>query len=184
MRNGWWVLDRYNKTRIRDMPNLSPIVVPPKPESLRRFFRERRPHSLPDAAALVGWSRAQVKRRAVEEDALLGGNIVRWNDLAAWVLESWPRKWVLDALGDDAALLPPGLHLSGLFIEVPFYLVHAYHVQWRVEPMPHRVRRPESLSDYMADFLHRGLDDMTLALMQRDDDFRIAHEYPRGSEDE
>ncbi|HYC88246.1 MAG TPA: hypothetical protein VEO54_03470 [Thermoanaerobaculia bacterium] len=165
------------------MPDRRPIIVPPSPETLRRFFRERQPSTIAEAAVLAGWTRAQVKQRAVDEDALLRDGLVRWKDLAAWVLEAWPRRWVLDTLGDDASLLPLGLHLGAIALEVPSYLAHAYNVQWRVEPMPHRMRRPENLSDYMADFLHRVLDDTTLAVMQHDADFRAAYEYPREDDD-
>jgi hypothetical protein len=160
------------------------ITIPPSADTVRRFFRERRPSKVAEVATLVGWTHAQVKRRAVEEDALLHDDLVRWNDVAAWLLESWPRRWLLDALGDEGHLLPPGLHLVVMSLEVPRYLARAYDVQWRVEPLPHLVRRPDTLSDYMADFLHRSMETYTFTLMRRDGEFRAACEYPRGDDDE
>lgn len=63
-------------------------MAPPTPEALRTFFREQRTQPLADAAALLGWSRAQVKHRAVMDDVPLGGGRVPWPHVASWLFEA------------------------------------------------------------------------------------------------
>jgi hypothetical protein len=164
------------------MPDHS-SAVPPSPEALRRFFRESRSFSIAEAASLVGWTPAEVKLRAREEDVLLRGNLVRWRDVAGWLVESWRRQWLLDALGSEAAVLPAGLHLTRPGWSLPYYIVHAMNVQWRTEALPHRTVRPATIDDYMSDLLHRAIDTHTVALLRRDPDFVTAYEFPHGSDD-
>jgi hypothetical protein len=154
--------------------------IPPSPETLARFLRERRSRPVAEVAALLGWSRAEVEQQSREQDALLGGSLVEWSAAAAWLVESWPLAALLEALGTDRDLLPPGLHLLDVHWQLPAYLVHALRVQAAIEQLPHRIVRPTEFMDYLADLLHRAIDPATVAVLERDDEFLRALDFPFG----
>lgn len=161
----------------------SPIVAPPTAEALRTFFREQRAQPLADAAALLGWSRAQVKRRATRDDVLLRGGLVPWPHVAAWLFEARTYEWVVLTLGTDADLLPPGLRAVPVIWLAPAWVVHGLDVQRQVEVLPHRTVRPSTLSDYLTDFLSRSIDPHTVQLLHGDRDFMQAFDFPYGGGD-
>ena len=156
----------------------SPIVAPPTAEALRTFFRERRAQPLADAATLLGWSRAQVKRRATSDDVLLRGGLVPWSHVASWLFEAWTYEWVVLTLGTDADLLPAGLRAVPVIWLAPAWVIHGLGVQRQVEVLPHRTVRPSTLSDYLTDFLSRGIDPHTVQLLHGDRDFMQAFDFP------
>lgn len=152
-------------------------VLPPS-ALLTQFFRERHPRSAAVVAALLGWPTAQVEDEARWRDALLPGGAVDWYEAASWLLEAWPIDTLLRQLGPHAGLLPAGLHLVPMRVDVPAYLLVALHVQWRIEPMPHRTVRPPTFADYMADLLHRSIDSDTVDLLREDREFLLAYHFP------
>jgi hypothetical protein len=161
------------------------LRTPPSHDMLTRFFRDRqRPVPVHEAAQLVGWPRAEVRRQAHAEGTLLRGDLVRWSGVAGWLLDSWPLRSLFETLGTDSGLLPRGLQLLPVRWELPAYIVHGLHVQARFESLPHRVVRPADLTGYLWDVLHRALDADTVARLQDDREFMEAYEFPNGRTDE
>jgi len=158
----------------------TPLRVPPSRVALARFLHHG--HALPIArmASLLGWTRSEVRRRAAEDEVATPGGLIPWRAAAAWLVEAWPLRQTLDTLGPDAHLLPVGLHLTPAPWELPFYLTHAMAVQAQVENLPHRTTRPATVSDYVADLLHRSIDTDTLTVLQRDADFLAAFRFAEG----
>lgn len=159
------------------------FTTPPSSETIRAFFRDQRTQSVARVAELVGWPRAQVKRRAVEDEALLHGDYVPWVVAAAWVFETWSYQWVMQTLGADAELLPGGLQVTPVTWYAPFYIVHALNLQRRIEPLPHRTVRPHDLSDYLTDVLHRSIDPDTIDVLRRDPAFMRSYAFMEGDHD-
>ena len=155
-------------------------AIPPTPETVRAFVREQRTLPLADAAALLGWSRAQVKYRAARDEVLMRGGFVPWAHVAAWLFEAWTYEWVILALGADAELLPVGLRAVPVIWIAPAWVIHGLNVQRQVEPLPHRTVRPSTLSEYLIDFLGRGIDPHTVELLRGDHDFMQAFDFPDG----
>jgi len=157
----------------------------PSHDLLTRFLRDRqRPVPVIEAAQLVDWPRAEVRRQARTEGMLLRGDLVQWEAVAGWLLDSWPLRSLFEILGDDSALLPSGLQLLPVRWELPAYIVHGLLVQARLEPLPHRVVRPSDLTGYLWDLLHRALDADTVARLQGDREFMDAYEFSHGETDE
>jgi hypothetical protein len=177
-----WKAD-VRQTPIRDMPERQ-TATPPTSQVLRAFFREQRMQSLVQAAGLLGWSRVTVRRRAREDDALLRGGFIPWSYVAAWVFETWSYEWVIRTLGADADdLLPVGLRAVPIVWYAPAWVMHGLNVQRQVEPLPHRTVRPKTLSEYLTDFLARGIDPTTVELLHGDPDFMAAYHFPDGGAD-
>lgn len=170
------------QTPIRAMPPTSP-PVPPTPERIRAFFREQRMLSLADAALLLGWPRAQVQLRATSDDVLVRGGFVPWSHVASWLFEAWTYEAVILALGQDAEVLPVGLRAVPVLWIAPAWLIHALNVQRQVEALPHRTVRPSTLSEYLTDFLARGIEPATVELLRSDHDFMQAFDFPYGEAD-
>jgi hypothetical protein len=157
------------------------LRTPPSHDMLTRFLRDRRrPVPVIEAAQLVGWPRAEVRRQAQAEGMLLRGDRVPWDAVAGWLLDSWPLRSLFEALGTDGGLLPRGLQLLPVRWELPAYIVHGLRVQARFERLPHRVVRPSDLTGYLWDVLHRALDVDTVARLQGDREFMEAYEFPDG----
>src|SRR5215212_4456074 len=167
---------------MRAMPTNEPPPRP-APETLRAFFRERRTLPLAQAASLLGWPREAVKRRAIEEEALMRGEFIPWTYVAAWLFETWTYEWVILALGDEAERLPAGLRPVPVVWIAPAWVVHGLDVQRQVELLPHRTVRPSTLSEYLTDFLGRGIDPHTVELLSGDRDFMQAFDFPYGGEE-
>jgi hypothetical protein len=164
---------------------MAPNQPPPRPtpETLRAFFRERRTLPLTQAASLLGWPREAVKRRAIDDDALMRGGFIPWSYVAAWLFETWTYEWVILALGAEAERLPAGLRAVPVIWLAPAWLIHGLDVQRQVELLPHRTVRPGTLSEYLTDFLARGIDPSTVQLLSRDREFMTAFDFPYGGAD-
>jgi hypothetical protein len=158
----------------------NPIVATPTPEALRTFFRQQRPQPLADAAALLGWSPGQVRHRATSDGVPLRGGLVPWPHVASWIFETWTYEWVVLTLGPDAELLPAGLRAVPVIWLAPAWVIHGLNVQRQVEALPHRTVRPTTLSEYLTDFLARGIDPHTVELLHGDREFMRAFEFPYG----
>lgn len=149
--------------------------IPPSHDSLTRFLRERRPQSIAEAAALLGWPAAQVESEARENDALLPDRLVAWRELALWLLDSWPLATLAD-------VLPAGLQPVPMLLDQPAYIVTALRAQWHIEPMPHRALRPLTFADYMTDLLHRAILPQTVEALSGDEEFMRAYDFPEDAE--
>jgi hypothetical protein len=159
------------------------LDLPPTPDALRAFVREQRAHTVGSAAALLGWSHTQVRRRAQSDNVLMRGGFVPWAHLASWIFETWTYEWVIHALGADAELLPVGLQAVPVIWIAPAWVLHGLSVQRQIEFLPHRTVRPSTLSEYLTDFLARGIDPSTVELLRGDADFMTAFNFPDGGTD-
>lgn len=158
--------------------------LPPSHTILTPFLRERHPRSVAEVAELLQWPDAQVRHAAEERAALTPQGLVRWDAAAAWMLETWPVATLLTALGDDAALLPVGLHPIPMPLKLPAYLVLALRAQSRMEPMPHRVVPPADFTEYITDLLHRAIEPETVDALREDAEFVRAWNFPGDGDDD
>jgi len=106
--------------------------------------------------------------------------MVPWSYAAAWLFETWTYEWVILTLGADAELLPVGLRAVPVIWIAPAWVIHGLNVQRQVEPLPHRTVRPSTLSEYLTDFLGRGIDPDTVHLLRGDREFMAAFDFPDG----
>src|SRR4028119_1131054 len=121
-------------------------TVPPK-EVLIRFFADRGPVPLDDAAQLLGFSKEWVRARATADAALLPGEQVAWEAVMHWFLQVWPRDAVVAVLSPDTdVLLPRGLHLVSVQWRLPAYLVTALEAQATLDRRKQRDRHDTSVS--------------------------------------
>jgi hypothetical protein len=156
----------------------------PSHDLLTRFFRERHPRTLAEVAELAGWPAARLRRQAASEDVLVRGSLVPWSAAARWVMDSWPLATLLPILAAETDVLPAALRPIPMPLLQPAYLVHALHVQSRIERMPHRIARPSTFDDYMTDLLHRAIDAGTVDALHGDEAFLHAYEFPDGGRDD
>lgn len=154
------------------------FLVPrlPEREALIRFFVERPDLSVKEAANLLGWQRPALLQQARSEGALLPDGRVEWHEVAFWLLQAWPRAWLLQKLGAYARLIPPELHLADVRWRLPLYMVRALERQADALSVP--------VEDYVADALHLAIDDDTLATFRNDAAFREAYDYPSHANDD
>lgn len=98
-------------------------------ERIRNIFLHERPHvSIPDAAAMLGWSRCELMRaiaaHEIEVTTTCSGRAVPIEEVVVKALELWPLEEIEDALGKDAALvLPPSLRTRKVVAYLPAYQV-------------------------------------------------------------
>jgi len=97
----------------------------PSPADIRRLFlHPPASYSVPDAAALLGMSRKEV-RRWMEAGELEGtdsaqGVVLPWGELVSFGLDFWSQEVVEAALGEElASALPELLRLTGLEVRIP-----------------------------------------------------------------
>jgi hypothetical protein len=67
-------------------------------------------------------------------------------------------------------------------LDQPAYIVTALRAEWRIEPMPHRVLRSLTFSDYMTDLLHRAILFETVEALRGDAEFTRAYHFPEDEE--
>ncbi|HET8797868.1 MAG TPA: hypothetical protein VFO89_09275 [Thermoanaerobaculia bacterium] len=146
---------------------------------LARLFAEKPALAVCEAAAILGWSEAQVRLSVSEVGASLDDERVRWEDVAFWLLDAWPRQRLLDALGPAAALLPRGLHLTHAPWQLPRYLVHGLTRQAALQLSRDEVEHGLMVQDYVARVLHLAIEPETVSALARDAVFREAWEYPQ-----
>jgi hypothetical protein len=154
----------------------------PSPARLAWFFRTRPTLTTEEAGYFLGWEEAQVRNRAEEAGALLPGDRVRFDDVAFWLLDAWPRRRLLDALGPAADLLPDGLHLMPVSWELPRYLVRAITRQAALQLTPDEAEHELTVQDYIARLLHLAIEPNTVAALAADPEFTTAFDYPDAGE--
>ena len=160
---------------MRQLPSL------PSSEILLRFFRERRPCSIAEAADLVGYSEAWVRGRAEAEGVDLSAGVVPWEDVMLWFLRVWPLPLVEDAVPrETAAELPALLRTESVTWRLPSYLVRALERQIELEARRSNDRHALTVEQFVAEQLHLVIDDDTVAAMHDDRAFLEAWLFPDG----
>jgi hypothetical protein len=151
----------------------------PSHGTLQRFFRERRPCSIAEAAHLVGYSEAWVRRRADVDGIDLSGGFLAWEDVMLWFLRAWPLALVEDAVPRETlAHLPALLRTTTVTWRLPRYLVRALDRQTELESERSNDRHALTVEQYVAEQLHLVIDDDTVAAMSDDAGFMEAWLFP------
>lgn len=154
----------------------------PSPETLQRFFRERRACSIAEAAEIVGYSEAWVRGRAAAEGVELSAGVVPWEDVMLWFLRAWPLPLVEDSVPREVlAELPPLLGTTTVTWRLPRYLVRALERQIELESARSNDRHTLTVEQFVAEQLHLVIDDDTVAAMNDDGGFMEAWLFPDGA---
>jgi hypothetical protein len=148
----------------------------PSSDTLQRFFRERRPCSIAEAADLVGYSEAWVRSRAELDGVDLAGGLLPWEDVMLWFLRAWPLALVEDSL--PRAALPPRLRTATVTWRVPLYLLDALERQIELESARSNDRHALTVEQFVAEQLHLVIDDDTVAALRDDSAFMEAWLFP------
>lgn len=162
------------------MPDFELIPNAPDAAHLVRFFREKPALTTKEAAGLLGWPAPRVRFQAQDDGALLPDGRVAWEDVAFWLLDAWPRRWLLDTLGPAADLLPDGLHLTGVPWELPRYIVQGLTQQAALRLSPDDVAHKLTVQDSIARLLHLAIEPETVTALAGDASFRDAYQYSNG----
>jgi hypothetical protein len=156
------------------------ILLPRRPSraALIRFFAEPGPLPLRDAASLLGWPWPKLLFQARSEGALLSEDRVAWAEVAFWLINAWPRAWLLDTLGEAASLLPRELHLTRVAWQLPTYIVRAMERQAILQRRDRDDVHGTEVEEHVAEVLHLAIDEETTATFQGDHSFFDAFDYP------
>jgi hypothetical protein len=109
---------------------LDPALI----QRIRAIFLHHEPRvTIADAAALLGWSRAElntaIRNGEIEVVETCSGKRIELRELAAYALQQWPLTDIEEALGRDATLiLPPALRTRKLTVRLPRYQIGALEV--------------------------------------------------------
>ena len=174
---------RLQLTTIRAMTHTSPHGFPSR-SALLRFLRERSPVTLDEASRVLGSTVHRMLHLARENNVLLPGDRMPWEDVAFELFSAWPRALVLDTLGDAVDVVPKNLHLTRPAWDIPIYLVRAMEAQARAlrdTTMQRRRGSPvRGVDDHVADLLHQAINPDAITALRCDDAFVAAYEYPHG----
>ena len=148
----------------------------PARELLAEFFRMDRRERVPSAmlAGLLGTSVEQVLELLRAEGLNAHAEWAEWTDAATYLLDVWPRRRVIDALGDEiaAAHIPPGFRPVPVLWHIPPFIVRAMeHQAGRAHPAP-------AVDDYVADILYGEIQPETVAALAHDPAFLAAYRFP------
>jgi hypothetical protein len=154
----------------------------PSPELLQRFFQERRPCSIAEAAELVGYSQAWVRRRAEIDGINVAAGVIAWEDVMLWFLRAWPLPLVENSVPPETlAELPALLRTTTVTWRVPRYLARALDRQIELETMRTNDRHALTIEQFVAEQLHLAIDDDTVAALGEDAGFMEAWLFPDGA---
>jgi hypothetical protein len=161
------------------------ILLPPRPSAaaLIRFFAEPGPLAIRDAADLLGWPWPKLLFEAQSEGALLPDERVAWAEVAFWLVNAWPRAWLLETLGEAAVLLPRELHLTRVGWELPTYIVRAMERQAILKRRDREDVHGTDVQEHVAELLHLAIDEATSATFQGDRGFLDAFDFPHSELD-
>ena len=112
------------------MRRASPSGLAADHQRIRALFLDRQEsYGLAAAARLIGVSANALRREAEQDDreAYRANSAwcFTWRQVAFIALRRWTLSQIHDALGADAAVLPPLLALQPLCVRLPAYLVGA-----------------------------------------------------------
>lgn len=161
------------------------ILLPRRPSraALIRFFAEPGPLPVRDAADLLGWPWPKLLLQARSEGMLLSEERVAWAEVAFWLVNAWPRAWLLDTLGEAARLLPRELHLTRVGWELPTYIVRAMERQAVLQRREREDVHGTDVEEHVAEILHLAIDDETSDTFRGDRSFFDAFDYPHSELD-
>jgi len=161
------------------------ILLPRRPsrEALIRFFAEPGPIAVRHAAYLLGWPWPKLLFEARSEGALLSEERVVWAEVAFWLINAWPRTWLLETLGEAAVLLPRELHLTRVAWELPTYVVRAMERQAILKRRDREDVHGTDVQEHVAELLHLAIDEETSATFRGDRGFFDAFDYPNSDVD-
>jgi len=151
----------------------------PSPTLLQRFFKERRPCSIAEAADVVGYSEAWVRARAAADGIDLADGVLPWEDVMLWFLRAWPLPLVEDSVPRET--LPARLRTTTVTWRLPRYLVDALDRQTDLERARSNDCHALTVEQYVAEQLHLVIDDDTVAAMNDDRGFMEAWLFPDGA---
>lgn len=151
----------------------------PSPTLLQRFFKERRPCSIAEAADVVGYSEAWVRARAAADGIDLTDGVLPWEDVMLWFLRAWPLPLVEDSVPRET--LPARLRTTTVTWRLPRYLVDALDRQTELERARSNDCHALTVEQYVAEQLHLVIDDDTVAAMNDDRGFMEAWLFPDGA---
>lgn len=159
------------------------ILIPltPSREAIVRFFRQRAPLPVKEAADLLGWPWPALLARAREEEALVGEDLVAWEEVAFLLLQAWPRAWLLETLGEHATLIPHELHLTHVTWELPLYVVRAMERQAVLQRRERDDVHGTDVQEHVAELLHLAIDNETVDALRDDPAFLRAYDYPQAT---
>jgi hypothetical protein len=160
------------------MSDLRPLPPRPSREALIRFFTEQEPLPVRYAADLLGWPWPQLLIEVRDVGALLPEERVPWVEVAFRLVNAWPRRWLLETLGEAAVLLPRGLHLSPVGWELPAYIMRAMERQAVLERRDRFDVHGTDVEDYVSDLLHLCIEKPTVDSFRGDRSFFDAFDYP------
>ncbi|HEX7154986.1 MAG TPA: hypothetical protein VF618_26150 [Thermoanaerobaculia bacterium] len=158
----------------------------PDRETLLAFFAgSREPVSLEVAARLTGQLEAELYADArtdgrLAEPFATGDAALDWDEVAYLTIEAWPRTWLVNTLGAEAAVLPPYLRPVDVSVSLPIYVVVALHQQFESARTTAEARRGLTFHDYVARLLHLAIESETVDELRADSDFNEAYDYPHG----
>lgn len=154
----------------------------PSTKRLHRFFEERRPCTVAEAAEVVGFSEAWVRKRAGADGVDLSGGTIPWEDVMLWFLRAWPLSLVEDALpAETLAQLPALLRTTTVTWRLPRYLVHALGRQTAMETERSNERHDLTVEQYVAEQLHLVIEDETVDALREEPGFMEAWLFPDGN---
>jgi hypothetical protein len=166
------------------MTDFIAIPTAPTKQTLIRFFSERRPCSVKEAAQLLGWTEPQLYADLQREGALRDDEQVLWEDVAIRFLRAWPLDWVIRTLGKDATLLPEGLQLVPVTWHLPRYLVLAMETQAKIRAAGNPEIHTDEIGDLVTDLLHPNIEPLTVEALSTHSDFLEAFHFPHRPGDE
>jgi hypothetical protein len=144
---------------------------------VRRFFSDRLPVSLADAALIARCDPASVLAEIENPERAIAGDLIPWADVAAIVQRTWTPA-DLDAAAGTMAGFPVLLRVSLVQWRIPAYLLIALE---RIVA-ERRANSPEGGTLTVEAYVARQLDlflDMDIAEeLCRDPAFREAFEFP------
>lgn len=161
------------------MPDFLLLPRRPSRAALIRFFAEPGPLPVRDAADLLGWPWPKLLFQARSEGVLLTEDRVAWAEVAFWLINAWPRAWLLDTLGEAAVLLPRELHLTRVGWEIPTYIVRAMERQAVLQRRERDDVHGTDVEEHVAELLHLAIDEETSDAFHGDRDFLDAYHYPQ-----
>jgi len=148
----------------------------PVRELLAEFFRmdPRERVSSGKLAGLLGTSVEQVLELLRAEGLSAHADSAEWTDAATYLLDAWPRRRVIDALGDDLARerIPSGVRPVPVPWHLPPFIVLA------MEHQASRAHPSQAVDDYVADTLYGEIQPETVAALAHDPAFLAAYRFP------
>jgi hypothetical protein len=166
------------------MPDFMLIPVTPTRQTLIRFFSDRKPCTMKDAAHLIGWLEPHLYFDLRAEGKLRDDELVDWEDVALRFLRAWPLDWIIRTLGSHVTLLPEGLQLVPVTWYVPRYILLAVQTQAKLRAANDAEVHTSDEGDLVTDIIHRNIEPATVEALREHAGFMEAFHFPHSPGDE